>query len=106
MVLARRRHMAADSRRHNSLGQTRAERAADAVRLFRKGNLLLSRRWRDLITPELRPPPCPEDHTLPGRLSTAAARRAGVMAVRRSRHAMIRIPPALIVHSLASFTTV
>src|SRR3979490_3093108 len=68
MVLARRRHMAADSRRHHSLGQTRAERAADAVRLFRKGNLLLPRRWRDLITPEMRAPPCPEDHTLRARL--------------------------------------
>src|SRR3977135_4608183 len=70
MVLARRRDVAADSRRHHPLGQARAEGAADAVRLFGKGNVLLPRRWRDLITPDVRAPPCPEDHTLRARLPT------------------------------------
>src|SRR5215471_7547607 len=50
MVLARRRQLAANSRRHHSLGSARAGRKAETVRLRRQRNLLLSGRWRDLIT--------------------------------------------------------
>src|SRR5712671_4441457 len=88
MVLARRRDVAADSRRHHSLGQTRAERAADAVRLFGKGNVLLPRRWRDLITPEVRAPPCPEDHTLRARLpAPRESREPGILKAELPRWA-------------------